>query len=222
MKFTERAKLLRIHELQGQVLAELADLLQELETRVPLPHRGEGSEEIYEYVERSPQQALVLLLARMLSAIHAERLLVATGMIQDAELSASLVEAASTRISHLVKSLDHLEDPSLTEALRADVWRGNWFVLAPRLDAKSIMELYGHAGPRFHVGGSVGSALWETSHARLEKHVFGAIECVAQCGVAFGHPGMWKFADDIRSAYTSELDSLGQTSTVSAEDVVRV
>jgi hypothetical protein len=217
---TSRKEFIRIHEIQGRVLAELTDLLQEFETRVPLPRQSlNGNEPGYAYEERSPQQALVLLLARMMSALYAERLLIATGLTEDAGLSAGIVEGALLCISSLAHATNRGDAPVLAEELTAGVWQGNYVTPPPRADAASVMDMYGAPGPRFHITGRVGSRAWTEAHARLQGHIEAAIASVALCGIAFGHPGIKRYADDCRAAYLAELAPPGNLAPSDARTI---
>lgn len=227
----------RLHDLQGRVLQELGELLQELETRVPLPHAAPGGER-FEYQERSVQQLIVVLLARLLAALHAQRLLVGAGLVPDATCAARTVQDVAAKVAFACLPLCRDEPAALHEPFHRAFWGetpapphaglareirahlaaalhrvdpgtaelvsiiGEDVVVLPAADdARGIMRCCGTPGPRLHVAGLVGFPDWHAAHATLKQQVRQGICCFALAAIAFGHPGMHRFADDCRIDY---------------------
>lgn len=83
-----------MEQLYGQALENMEDIVHALAQRVPppqlVPYKGSF---VYRHVERSIHQALVQKLARLVSSLHAARLLLEHGFVQEqASLQRSLDE----------------------------------------------------------------------------------------------------------------------------------
>ena len=66
-----------------QTLSNMESTLRTLEKRVPAPKLIEfGDGHVFRYVERSIHQAIIQKLARIISGLHAARILLAYGFVQ--------------------------------------------------------------------------------------------------------------------------------------------
>lgn len=188
-----RAELRRFLEARSALLGDLGHLVVELETRVPLPRGGDATG--YAYAERSDQQALLLLLVRLLSGVEAHGALLERGLVADVLRNARFLDALLRTIDAWSARL--ADGDSVPSEDAAAFWEGRPALAeaAPHgdLSPETLMELYGPPGSRFHVV-AVGFPAWadalrdEQSRLHRVAATFGAV------AVAFGHPGMHAFA----------------------------
>lgn len=67
-----------------QILTNMESTLRTLESRVPAPKLVEhGNGRVFRYTERSIHQAIIQKLARIISGLHAARILLAYGYVQN-------------------------------------------------------------------------------------------------------------------------------------------
>ena len=195
----------RFRAARAGLARDLGYLLGELETRVPLPHRSNDAGG-FEYVERSHQQALLLLLVDLLSGIEAEWVLLEAGLVLDAQRTGCRTDALIGTLVAWSRTGESMQSgtPSALDAF----WRGDLEVDAERsgddLSPARIMQLYGGAAPRFHIR-AAGSPAWLAQFRACKLRMTAAARAFSAAAMAFGHPGMFAFAADSAAAYAKAL-----------------
>ena len=197
MRELTRGEFNRLDVAQLHLLEELADLLRELESRVVSPV---ATSDGYRFANPSEQQRRVIYLAHLLSSAHAQRTLVHGGHVLDAMASGQVFDGVVKQIAAMRCSDDQAG---------ADREGTDLFVCVEvTMDAARLMSHYMSPGPGFQVAGVVASPTWYREYELMLDRLMVLLDTFGDAAVAFGHPGMRRYAQGCASAFREAVSQI--------------